>query len=154
MSSIGRIKEVTTDEGNTQLLVEDGNGREVTCVLYCGSNVDYRPLRDDVVLYDTSPETGENVVTAVLTGSNAGDGEAWIFGRDGDGDIVSSVKLGNDGVVTINDGTDSVIKGDTFNGDAKNPASYSGHVHPTAFGLSGPPTSGILPTQLNDTVKV
>lgn len=70
------------------------------------------------------------------------DGAARISNDNG------SVELAVDGTITLNEGTEPVIKGDAF------ADTHAAHTHPTAFGPSGPPLEPVLPSNFNDTVLV
>jgi len=62
------------------------------------------------------------------------------------GEIVVLAKSGEN--IVLNDGTESVIKGDTFK------TNYDPHQHPTAFGPSGSVIIPLDASNFNDKVKV
>lgn len=129
-------------------------------------DVDFKPETEEATLYGLSSQSSypiagdevavnvsgeENIIVAVFRPhpSGLGVGESWTYGRDADGNIVSSVKHKSDGTVVINDGTEPALKGDAMNTYLTTDFSVS-----TAFGPSGPATTPIPENVYNRTILI
>lgn len=103
---IGTIKTITLEDGRLECVVDFGSDDvDPLVVIYNGANRAEYPLPGDEVVVDR--DGAESVIVAVFREhpDGVGSGESIIYGRDGDGNMVSSVKVCSDGNVKINDGT-------------------------------------------------
>lgn len=102
---IGTIKTITLEDGRLECAVDFGaDDVDPLVVVYSGANRAEYPLPGDEVVVDR--DGAESVIVAVFREhpDGVGSGESIIYGRDGDGSPVSSVKLCSDGKVLVNGG--------------------------------------------------
>lgn len=106
---IGLITGIAKDDDRLICTVDFGADDAITAVLYGLSSVSEYPMIDDEVVVSRGDD--ENVIVATFRPvGGIAMGESIIYGRDSDGVVVSSVKLGNDGTVKINGGTDGMVE--------------------------------------------
>lgn len=106
---IGTIKTITLENGRLECAIDFGaDDVDPLVVIYNGANRAEYPLPGDEVVVDR--DGAESVIVAVFRDNpdGIGSGESIIYGRDGSGSLVSSVKLCSDGKVLINGGGRSV----------------------------------------------
>lgn len=106
---IGTIKTISLEDGRLECVVDFGaDDVDPLVIVYNGANRSEYPLPGDEVVVDR--DGAESVIVAVFRDNpdSVGIGESIIYGRDGSGDMVSSVKLCSDGKVLINGGGRSV----------------------------------------------
>lgn len=117
--------------------------------------------------YEGIPVDGENGVVIEIGGkgktgfigvyptSELDPGEARIYARDGDGNIVSSVKCLSDGQVVINEGSNFAVRFneletafDQFKSDFNSfvNSTYNTHIHSTTATIDSGPPGVIAPT--------
>lgn len=104
---IGTIKTITLEDGRLECVIDFGaDDVDPLVVVYNGANRSEYPLPGDEVVVDR--DGAESVIVAVFREHPDGviSGESIIYGRDGSGNMVSSVKLCSDGKVLINGGGD------------------------------------------------
>lgn len=172
---IGTIKTITLEDGRLECVIDFGaDDVDPLVVVYNGANRSEYPLPGDEVVVDR--DGAESVIVAVFREhpDGVGSGESIIYGRDGSGSLVSSVKLCSDGKVLINGGGRSVAAYpdlktafDTLKNNFNTFVStkYNLHTHPyvdTPIGaavtsattaVGSPSTANIAPSESN-TVEV
>jgi hypothetical protein len=98
--AIGHIKTVSVVDGQYEITVDTGSGPAITATLMLPAGIDAKPLAGDAVRFSRNGQ--EIAITGLFTEDvNADDGEAILFSRSGDGSIVASVWMKNDGSIEI-----------------------------------------------------
>ena len=108
--AIGRIGKVIDHniEKLVEVIVETRAKHNQKAYIYCSSGEDSVPVKEDKILLIKVDGTGRNVMLGFLVPSQgAQPGEKIYFGRDQDGNIVSKIKLLNDGSYTLDTNTET-----------------------------------------------
>jgi hypothetical protein len=110
VAMIGTIKEfVSYEEGQIAAIIADGCGVEVTATIMPMGNLDFHPLVGDTVVFHYAGQ--EVVVTAVFSeDSTAAPGQAILFARQADGNIVASILLHSNGEILVTLGNGKTMR--------------------------------------------
>jgi hypothetical protein len=123
MGRIGKVIDHNIDK-LVEVIVETRAKHNQKAYIYCSSGEDSVPVKEDKILLIRVDGTGRNVMIGFLVSSQgAQPGEKIYFGRDQEGNIVSKIKLLNDGSYTLDTDTETtgdatgdfnkIIKGET-----------------------------------------
>lgn len=113
MGLIGRIGKVIDHNIDklVEIIIETRAKYNQKAYLYCPSGEDSVPVKEDKILLIKVDGTGRNVMIGFLVPSQgAQPGEKIYFGRDQEGNIVSKIKLLNDGSYTLDTNTETTDK--------------------------------------------
>lgn len=171
---IGTINTITLNDDRLECVVDFGaDDVDPLCIVNCGANRNEYPMVGDEVVVDR--DGAESSIIAVFRPHPAGlaTGESIFYGRDGDGNAVSTVKVCADGQVQINGGGRSVAAYpdletafNTFKQDFNTHINiFTNHTHPyvdTPIGAAvtvitttpGTPTTADITPSESDTVEV
>jgi hypothetical protein len=105
--AIGEIKSVRVVDGQVTAVIQTGAGPAVTATVLMPAGLDFQPLAGDTVKFHRSGQ--EIVVTGLFTeDTQAGPGEAILFSRADDGDIVATIWMKASGAIEITPGDGQV----------------------------------------------
>lgn len=149
---IGTIVAIEKVESELICTVSFGESDDITAIIYGAANKSEYPMIDDEVAVHRAGT--QNTIVAVYRPApdDLNIGEVVTYSRDGDGNVVASVKCHGDGRVTINGGGRSLatfkdLKAgvDQLINDLNDLiTAYNSHVHITTATVGATPTPGVL----------
>lgn len=109
MADVGKIIEVTKEEGQLLARIDCDWGQQITATIQQSSGIDFYPLAGDRVVFHRTSGS-EIVITAIYSSDSGVDPGEWKIGsRNQTGTVAAVFHLKTDGSIAITNGTGKTV---------------------------------------------